>query len=93
MRCGFGATRTGALLGRLRLHLQTERFLAAHRGDAIWEAGCLGAALALADVVAAMAEAEMNAPLPPQRSQDRRALGPRLVHQRSQTDAHVGDPG
>jgi hypothetical protein len=63
-RCGFGATRVGALLGRLRLHLQTDRFLAAHRGDAVWEAGCLRAALALADVVAAMPENQMDAPLP-----------------------------
>ena len=35
MRCSFGATRAGALLGRLRLHLQTERFLAVRRDDAI----------------------------------------------------------
>jgi hypothetical protein len=63
MRCGFGAVRVGALLGRLRLHLQTERFLAVHRGDTIWERGCLGAALALAVMVAGMQEAELDAPL------------------------------
>ena len=68
-RCGFGAVRVGALLGRLRLHVQTERFLAVHRGDAVWEAGCVGAALALADVVAAMHEAELEAPLQPQHAQ------------------------
>jgi hypothetical protein len=62
--CGFGATRVGALLGRLRLHLQTDRFLAAHRGDAVWEAGCLQAALALAEIVSGMAEGELDAPLP-----------------------------
>jgi hypothetical protein len=63
MRCGFGAVRVGALLGRLRLHLQTERFLAVHRGDTMWERGCLGAALALAVMVAGMQEAELDAPL------------------------------
>ena len=70
MRCGFGAVRVGALLGRVRLHLQTDRFLAVHRGDGVWEEGCLAAAFALADVVAGMQEAELDAPLtrPPQRS-------------------------
>jgi len=68
LRCGFGAVRVGALLGRVRLHLQTERFLAAHRGDALWEAGCVGAAVALADVVAGMREAELGAPLATQRA-------------------------
>jgi len=63
MRCGFGAVRVGALLGRLRLHLQTERFLAVHRGDTMWERGCLGAALGLAVMVAGMQEAELDAPL------------------------------
>ena len=62
-RCGFGAVRVGALLGRLRLHLQTDRFLAAHRDDDVWEEGCVGAALALADVAAGMPEKELDAPL------------------------------
>jgi hypothetical protein len=74
MRCGFGAVRVGALLGRLRLHLQTERFLAVHRGDTMWERGCLGAALALAVMVAGMQEAELDAALSTRRAQDRRAL-------------------
>jgi hypothetical protein len=60
---GFGAVRVGALLGRLRLHLQTDRFLAVHRGDTIWERGCVGAALELAVIVAGMQEAELDAPL------------------------------
>ena len=70
LRCCFGAVRVGALLGRVRLHLQTDRFLAVHRGDGVWEEGCLAAAFALADVVAGMQEAELDAPLtrPPQRS-------------------------
>jgi len=63
IRCGFGAVRVGALLARLRLHLQTERFLAVHRGDLVWERACLGAALALAVMVAGMQEAELDAPL------------------------------
>jgi hypothetical protein len=64
MRCGFGAVRVGALLGRVRLHLQTDRFLAVHRGDAVWGAGCLQAALALAEIVSQMREGEMDAALP-----------------------------
>ena len=64
VRCGFGALRVGALLARLRLHLQTDRFLAVHRGDAVWEAGCLQAAIALADVVARMRATELDELLP-----------------------------
>lgn len=64
MRCGFGAVRVGALLGRVRLHLQTDRFLAAHRDDAVWGAGCLQAAAALAEIVSGMLEGEMDAALP-----------------------------
>jgi hypothetical protein len=75
MRCAFGAVRVGALLGRVRLHLQTDRFLAAHRGDALWEEACREAGLALAEIVARMAEAEMAAPLAPQHVQNRRVLG------------------
>jgi hypothetical protein len=77
MRCGFGAVRVGALLGRLRLHLQTERFLAVHRGDTMWERGCLGAALALAVMVAGMREAELDAPLATSFSAASSSFGPR----------------
>ncbi len=63
MRCGFGAVRVGALLGRLRLHLQTDRFLSVHRGDTLWERGCVGGALALAVIAVGMQEAELDAPL------------------------------
>jgi hypothetical protein len=63
MRCAFGATRAGGLLGRLRLHLQTERFLAVRRDDAMWEAACLVASVALGEMVAALSESEMQAPL------------------------------
>jgi hypothetical protein len=90
VRWGFGATRVGALLGRLRLHLQTDRFLAAHRGDAMWEAGCLPAALALAEIVSGMAEEEMAAALPPQRTQNRRALGTPALPQEKQPRCSAG---
>jgi hypothetical protein len=63
LRCCFGAVRVGALLGRVRLHLQTDRFLAVHRGDALWEEGCVGAACALAEIAARISEGEFNAPL------------------------------
>jgi hypothetical protein len=63
MHCAFGSVRVGALLGRVRLHLQTDRFLAVHRGDALWEEGCREAALALSEVVSRMAEGEMDAAL------------------------------
>jgi hypothetical protein len=45
--CSFGATRVGVLLERLRLHLGTQRFLAARRGDRQWEASCDYAILAV----------------------------------------------
>jgi hypothetical protein len=61
MRCVFGAVRVGALLGRVRLHLQTDRFLAVHRGDALWEEACREAGLGLAAIVAGMQEAALSA--------------------------------
>jgi hypothetical protein len=73
MRCIFGAVRVGALLGRVRLHLQTDRFLAVHRGDELWEQACREAGLGLAAIVAGMQEAALSAwlgqtviPSPPQ---------------------------
>lgn len=77
MRCGFGAVRVGALLRRLRLHLQTERFLAVHRGDILWERGCVGAALALAVIAAAMQDEELDAPLATAFSAPSSCSGPR----------------
>jgi len=44
---GFGTKKVGVLLDRLRLHLQTDRFLAERRRDPIWEVGCDYAVLAL----------------------------------------------
>ncbi len=72
-RCRFGATRVGALLGRVRLHLQTNRFLARHLGDALWEAGCGAAMLAVERLIAGMSARKMNARIFPRRS--RRATG------------------
>ena len=51
---GFAATRVGVLLERLRLHLETDRFLAERRRDAIWESGCDYAALALGRLASRM---------------------------------------
>ena len=94
LRCGFGAVRVGALLGRLRLHLQTERFLAVHRGDTIWERACLGAALALAVMVAGMQEAELDAQLPAQRGQDEHGFPAELPSPRRQPQCSAGlQPG
>jgi hypothetical protein len=42
------------LLQRMRLHLNTQRFLAAKRGDRIWEASCDYAALSLGRLGARM---------------------------------------
>jgi hypothetical protein len=50
--CSFGATRVGVLLERLRLHLGTQRFLAARRGDRQWEASCDYAILAVGRLAA-----------------------------------------
>jgi hypothetical protein len=52
--CSFGATRVGVLLERLRLHLGTQRFLAARRGDRLWEASCDYAVLAVGRLAARM---------------------------------------
>jgi hypothetical protein len=72
-RYRFGATRVGALLGRLRLHLQTNRFLARHLGDALWEAGCGAATLAVERLIAGMQARKMNARIFPRRR--RKATG------------------
>lgn len=94
MRCGFGAVRVGALLGRLRLHLQTERFLAVHRRDTLWERGCLGAALALAVIAAGMQEAELDARLSAQRGQDEHGFPAEVLSPRQQPQCAAGlQPG
>jgi hypothetical protein len=59
-RCRFGATRVGALLRRVRLHLQTNRFLARHLGDAIWEEACGDATRAVEHLLAGMPALEMD---------------------------------
>jgi len=67
-RCRFGATRVGSLLGRVRLHLQTSRFVARHLGDALWEAGCGAATLAVERLIAGMPARKMTARIFPRRS-------------------------
>ena len=62
--CSFGAYRVGAFLSRLRLHLQTERFLAVQRGDRIWDQGCLEGTRAIQEIVSGLTEAHMNRRLP-----------------------------
>lgn len=58
--CSFGATRVGALIGRVRLHVTTDRFLAARRGDRLWEAACDYAALALTRLESRMRPAALD---------------------------------
>jgi len=58
-----GATCAGALLGRLRLHLITQRFLAGRRGDRMWEASCDYAALSLEQLAARMRPGMLEQPL------------------------------
>jgi hypothetical protein len=67
-RCVFGATRVGALLGRLRLHLQTDRFLASHRRDEVWEAGCGDATDAVERLITQMPARKRDAWLASRRS-------------------------
>jgi hypothetical protein len=54
LHAAFGATRVGALLDRLRLHLRTDRFLAERRRDAVWDASCDYASLALTRIASRM---------------------------------------
>jgi hypothetical protein len=63
--CSFGATRVGVLLERVRLHLGTQRFLAARRGDRLWEVGCDYAALSLERLGARMRPETFSAELFP----------------------------
>ena len=67
-RCVFGATRVGALLGRVRLHLQTGRFLARHRRDVLWEAGCGDARDVVERLIARMPARKRDARLASRRS-------------------------
>jgi hypothetical protein len=66
--CGFGATCVGVLLERIRLHLGTQRFLAARRGDPIWEASCDYAALSLERLGARLRPGMFEQPLFPKAS-------------------------
>lgn len=70
--CGFGARCVGVLLERMRLHLSTQRFLAARRGDRIWEASCDYAALSLERLGSRLRPGMFEQPLFPRGS----CLGP-----------------
>jgi len=63
--CWFGATCVGVLLERMRLHLGTQRFLAARRGDRMWEASCDYAALSLERLESRLRPGMYGAPLFP----------------------------
>jgi hypothetical protein len=53
----------GVLLERIRLHLVTQRFLAARQGDRIWEASCDYAALSLDRLAARLRPGTFEQPL------------------------------
>jgi HAMP domain-containing protein len=72
--CGFGATCVGVLLERLRLHLRTQRFLAARRGDRMWEASCDYAALSLERLGARLRPGMFEQPLFPAEKAARRGV-------------------
>jgi hypothetical protein len=61
--CWFGARSVGVLLDRMRLHLGTQRFLAARRGDREWEAGCDYGALALGRLESRLRPRALGTPL------------------------------
>src|SRR3990172_8966370 len=76
--CWFGATCVGVLLERLRLHLGTQRFLAARRGDRIWEAGWDYGALGLARLESRLRPGTLGAPLVSTRDRRLHAQRPRV---------------
>jgi len=63
LHCSFGATRVRTLLARVRLHLATDRFLAERRRDAVWEAACDYAALAVGRIESRLRPTALDAPL------------------------------
>jgi hypothetical protein len=66
--CRFGTTCVGVLLERVQLHLMTQRFLAARRGDRVWEASCDYAALSLEKLGMRLRPGMFEQPLFPNRS-------------------------
>jgi hypothetical protein len=64
MAVGFGARRVDSFLNRLRLHLETDRFLAARRRDPVWEAGCDYAVLALGRLASRLRPSTMETAIP-----------------------------
>ncbi len=72
--CWFGATCVGVLLERMRLHLNTQRFLAARRGDHLWEASCDYAALSLERIGSRLRPGMFGQPLFPAKPRARSGL-------------------
>ena len=87
--CWFGATCAGVLLERMRLHLGTQRFLAARRGDRIWEASCDYAALSLERLGARLRPEMFRAPLFPKTPRNHRDCTRRRLHRRRSAVAQV----
>ena len=75
--CGFGARCVGVLLERLRLHLCTQRFLAARRDDRMWEASCDYATLSLERLAARLRPGMFEQPLFPTPNVTRRGILPK----------------
>jgi hypothetical protein len=71
----LGATRVGAMLARLGMHLGTARFLAELREDALWVAGCEDALLRVAGLESGMTLAALDASLHSNVATGRRARG------------------
>ena len=79
LQVSLGATRVGPLLSRLEMHLGTARFLAELRQDALWEAGCEDAALALARLASGMTPAALDAALRSRIATGQRERMPRVL--------------
>jgi hypothetical protein len=92
--CWFGARCVGVLLERMRLHLGTQRFLAARRGDRMWEASCDYAALSLERLGSRLRPGMYGAPLfPAARGCRPRARRPGAANpRRGQSTAVVARP-
>jgi hypothetical protein len=75
----LGATRVGALLSRLEMHLGTARFLAELRQDALWQASCEDAALTLARLASGMTPVALDASLRSRIATGQRERVPRVA--------------
>lgn len=64
MTCSFGARRVDTMFDRLRLHLSTDRFLAAGRRDSVWEAACDDAVATVEHIDAQLSASNLAEVLP-----------------------------